>query len=188
MVDERTLGPRTRRLLVIAANLLFDEGRLDVEQDNPDRWILFDRYPRTTKGQDARWRDRALQSFEDLAADIDKLGTPVPRCTADEVALWLMLDLASGIEEEREAWPELWTMVTELPAHRHDFDWDSLRENLFEDTDFLMLYSPALDGLDDPADEVNQALGIGENLQPQHWFTLFGGAAPRTRAAGDLPP
>jgi len=63
-----------------------------------------------------------------------------------------------------------------------------LRENLFEDTDFLMPYSPASGGLDDPADEVNQALGIGENLQPQHWFTRFGGAKPRTRPAGDLPP
>ena len=86
-----------------------------------------------------------------------------------------MLDRASAIEVDRDAWPTLWSTVIRQPASR-DFDWPSLREDLFEDTDFLMLYAPELDGVDDPDDEVNQSLGIGEHLRPRDWFTPFGGA------------
>ena len=51
-----------------------------------------------------------------------------------------------------------------------------MREDLFEDTDFLMLYAPELDGVDNPDDQVNQSLGIGEHLRPRNWFTPFGSA------------
>ena len=72
-----------------------------------------------------------------------------------------------------------WSTVIRQPASRDDSDWPSLRENLFEDTDFLMLYAPELDGVDDADDEVNQSLGIGEHLRPRDWFTPFGRASPR---------
>ncbi|HEY5847260.1 MAG TPA: hypothetical protein VIU11_16295 [Nakamurella sp.] len=184
MSEDLALTPRTRQLLLIAADLLFDEGREDLDQVDPNPWGLFERYPRLAKTQNAVWRRRALHSFDDLAADIRRLGTPIPRCTADEVALWLMVDRASAIEEDREAWPTLWSTVIEHPARPDDFDRPSLRENLFEDTDFLMLYAPELDGVDDPDDEINQSLGIGEHLHPRGWFTLFGGETPRPPGTG----
>jgi hypothetical protein len=179
MADDLALTPRTRQLLLIAAELLFDEGREDLDQDDPNPWGLFDLYPRLVATESKDWRRQALRSYDQLAADIRELGTPTPRCTADEVALWLMLDRASAIEVDRDAWPTLWSTVIRQPASRDDFDWPSLREDLFEDTDFLMLYAPELDGVDDPDDEVNQSLGIGEHLRPRDWFTPFGGASPR---------
>jgi hypothetical protein len=38
MADNLVLTPRTRQLLLIAADLLFDEGREDLDQDNPNPW------------------------------------------------------------------------------------------------------------------------------------------------------
>jgi len=179
MGGDVVLTQRTSHLLLIAADLLFDEGREDLDQHDPKHWVLFDAYPPLVAGQSADWRRRALQSFDDLSGDIRMLGAPIPRCTADEVALWLMLDRASAIEEDEDAWPDLWSTVVKHPSSPDDVEWPSLREDLLEDTDFLMLYAPELDGVDDPNDEVNQAMGIGEHLHPRGWFTLFGGAVPR---------
>lgn len=104
MADDLALTPRTRQLLLIAADLLFDEGREDLDQDDPNPWGLFDLYPRLVATQSKDGRRQALRSYDQLAADIRELGTPIPRCTADEVALWLMLDRASAIEADRDAW------------------------------------------------------------------------------------
>jgi hypothetical protein len=175
--DDLALTPRTRQLLLIAAELLSDEGREDLDQDDPNPWGLFDLYPRLVATQNKDWRRQALRSYDQLAADILELGTPIPRCTADEVALWLMLDRASAIEVDRDAWPTLWSTVIQQPASRDDFDWPSLREDLFEDTDFLMLYAPEL-GDGRPGREVNQSLGIGEHLRPLGLVHPFGGASP----------
>jgi len=184
MSEDLALTPRTQALLLIAADLLFDEGREDLDQDDPNPWGLFELYPRLVVTQNKDWRRQALQSYDQLAAEIREHGTPIPRCTADEVALWLMLDRASAIEVDRDAWPALWSTVIRQPASRDDFDWPSLREDLFEDTDFLMLYAPELDGVDDPDDEVNQSLGIGEHLRPRDWFTPFGGPTSRAPDPG----
>jgi len=180
MGEDHALTPRTRQLLLIAADLLFDEGRQDLDQEDPNPWALFDRYPPLVAGQNAHWRRQAVQSFDHLPADIRTLEIPIPRCTADEVALWLMLDRASAIEEDPDAWPGLWSSIVKIASSPDDFDWPSLREDLFEDTDFLLLYAPGTHGIDDPDDEVHQSLGIGEHLRPQGWFTTFGGATLRT--------
>ena len=56
MADDLALTPRTRQLLLIAADLLFDEGREDLDQDDPNPWGLFDRYPRLVATQNNDWR------------------------------------------------------------------------------------------------------------------------------------
>jgi hypothetical protein len=56
MAEDLALTPRTRQLLLIAAELLFDEGREDFDQNNPNPWGLFDLYPRLVATQSKDWR------------------------------------------------------------------------------------------------------------------------------------
>lgn len=177
MPDVDPIAPRTRHLLMVAAEMLPDQGREDIDEDDPARWLLFDRYPRITHGRDAGWRRRALRAYGDLAAIINSGQFPRPGCTAEEMALWLIIELAAAFEQDRDAWPTIWSELQALPATADDFNWDELREDLFEDHDFLMLYSPDLDGIEDPLDHVNTQLRIGPYLRPQDWFTPFGESA-----------
>ena len=45
-----------------------DQGREDIDQNDPAKWLLFDRYPHITHGRDADWRRRALRAYGDLVA------------------------------------------------------------------------------------------------------------------------
>lgn len=174
--DDDLITPRTRRLLVIAGEMLHDGGRSDIDGD-PHRWLLFDRYPRITHTRDAAWRRRALQSYDDLVAAMNSDRDPYPNCTADELALWFMIEMAAAFEQDRDAWPTVWSSAAALPESPDDFNWHELRDDLFQDHDFLMLYSPDLDGIEDPANQDNVTLGIGPYLRPQDWFTPFGESA-----------
>lgn len=174
--EDDLITPRTKELLAIAGEMLRDEGRSDID-DSTDHWLLFDRYPRITHTREAAWRLRALQSFDDLVAAMNNDRNPYPNCTGDELALWFMIELAAAFEQDRDAWPTVWSAVAALPARPDDFNWHQLRESLFQDHDFLMLYSPDLDGIEDPDNEDNAAMGIGPYLRPQQWFTPFGESA-----------
>lgn len=112
-------------------------------------------------------RRRALQAYGDLAAIFKSGQLPRPACTAEEIALWLIIELAAAFEQDRDAWPTNWSELRTIPPTANDFNWDELREDLFEDHDFLMLYSPDLDGIEDPLEHVNAQLRIGPYLQPQ---------------------
>lgn len=177
MADVDPISPRSRHLLMVAAEMLPDQGREDIDQDDPSQWLLFDRYPRITHDRDANWRRRALRAYGDLAAMIKNGQIPQPGCTAEEMALWFIIELAAAFEQDRDAWPTIWSEVQELPSTADDFNWDELRDDLFEDHDFLMLYSPDLDGIEDPLDAVNAQMRIGPYLRPQDWFTPFGESA-----------
>ena len=68
MSEDLALTPRTQELLLIAADLLFDEGREDLDQDDPNPWGLFELYPRLVVTQNKDWRRQALRSYDQLAA------------------------------------------------------------------------------------------------------------------------
>jgi hypothetical protein len=177
VATDELITPRTKGLLVIAGEMLRDEGRSDVEDDDLNQWLLFDRYPRITHSRDAAWRRRALQSYDHLVAAMNSGRDPHPQCTAEEMALWFMIELAEAFEQDRGEWPTVWAEIEEFAASRDDFNWDDLREDLFQDQDFLMLYSPELDGIEDPANGFNAMMRIGPYLRPQDWFTPFGESA-----------
>jgi hypothetical protein len=50
------------------------------------------------------------------------------------------------------------------------FDW--LSELLLADEDVLMLYNPALDGIEDPRSSIAQQQGCS-GLHPNDWFNRF---------------
>ncbi|MFD6425931.1 hypothetical protein [Streptomyces sp. NPDC060198] len=143
---------------------------------------VFTRLPRVTFGVGAAWRRRFVRAVEDVASDLEHGWWPEPTCTAEELALHLAIEDARAAEEPW-AVPE-GRGATGLsggavpPAHRDDHDFDGCAEMFFQDTDVLMLYDAGLDGVEDPEDEANQRLGIGD-LRPSAWFAPFLNVTPR---------
>jgi len=159
-----------------------DSVRDDIPDEDERIWLIFDEYPALTFTQNAEWRRRAARAFLNLAADLAAGALPLPRCPAEEMALHLILNAASGWDEDTEP-DEARTLLMNIPARAEDHDWETLRDTLFRDHDILTLYDPAAEGIADPADPRNQAITMGD-YRPAAWFTWFASAQPRdpTRA------
>jgi hypothetical protein len=169
------LTPRTAAVLYAAAQVLADGAYDDVDAhgDEPvdgSGWMLLDRLPRLTWGQDAVWRRQTARAFDDLAADLAAGAYPRPTCPGEEMALHLVLadapDLADPDAPGRP--PEL----DHLPAHPDDFDWEQASETLLQDLDVLSLFDAAVDGIEDPDSDLNRVRGIGD-YRPAAWFRTF---------------
>ncbi|MFE9852243.1 hypothetical protein ACFYPN_26090 [Streptomyces sp. NPDC005576] len=195
------LTPRTAAALYEALRRLAGDARDHAEAlgDRPlalggigEGAGFFTRLPRVTFGADAEWRQRFVRAVEDIGSDLENGWWPEPSCTAEELALHLAIEDARAAVEARAARegraPEGGTLEERAatgfpgdvgrPAHRDDDDFDGCAEMFFQDTDVLMLYDAGLDGVEDPEDEVNQRLHIGD-LRPSVWFEPFLNVAPR---------
>lgn len=181
--EQWQLTPRTADLLHGALSLLADEAHDEVETHGStpvtgpsvSRYV-FDRLPRLTWNMSAEWRRRFAHACEDLAADLDRGDWPIPRCTAEELALHLAikdgpagLEMAEDSEDERHF---------ALPEHDDDYDWEMCADCLFQDGDVLMLFDDDLDGIEDPGNPLNRQAGIGD-LRADNWFAWFNNVEPR---------
>ncbi|MFJ5984540.1 hypothetical protein [Lentzea sp. NPDC092896] len=170
---------RTAAVLWRMAGLLADHAYDDVAEYGDDpvtttvQWSVFDEFPRITWRQNAIWRRQAARSFDDLAEDLAAGRVPQPSCVAEEMALHLMLSCAA---EDGGALLE--NDFSTLAAHTDDLDWELLREVLFQDNDILELFDPSRDGIEDPDDEQNRDLRMGDYTAPA-WFTPFDGLPAR---------
>ena len=120
--------------------------------------------------QNRAWRQQFVAGFTRLAERITSLDddSVLARCTAEELALHLTINLAEAHLRDGAFSP---AAVRHLPAHGsadEDFNW--MREVLFEDHDVLMLFNPTLDGIEDDADG-------NSSLHPRDWFQPFRPAA-----------
>jgi hypothetical protein len=177
------MAPRTAAVLWSLAQILADNGYDDVEEHGSDPmrdeggWSLFNRYPRVTWGQDAAWRRQAARAYDDLALDLENGDWPLPTCPAEEMALHMILeDGPSAVEDG-------WTGLDEptlapLAEHPDDFDWDAMPDVLLQDTDVLHLFEPDLDGIEDPEEELNVDMAMGD-YRPSAWFKAFANMQPR---------
>jgi hypothetical protein len=127
-------------------------------------------YPRITWRQDAVWRRQAARAYDDLVDDIKAGRWPVPRCVGEEKALRLMLAEAAEVDLDGDL--RLARIVESLPEHPDDADWALADDALFQDHDLANLFRPALDGIEDPDNEVNREMGIGD-YRPAVWFRWF---------------
>lgn len=160
--DGWQMSPRMAWHLWSAARYLAEEWRTS----HPE--TLASLLPRVARPylRDSAWRRRFVAGFEHIA---DRLTAPddgavLARCTAEEIALHLTINLA------HDHWlndivspPAVW----HLPDHGAQdeaFVW--MRDVLFEDHDFLMLFNPALDGIELDTDN-------GSHLLPANWFEPF---------------
>jgi hypothetical protein len=80
------LTPRTAAVLWSVGQELADhgfddvEGHGDAEVSSEGNWLLFDRFPRITRSEDAVWRRQASRSFDDLVGDLESGHFPRPTC------------------------------------------------------------------------------------------------------------
>ncbi|MGW2281460.1 hypothetical protein [Streptomyces sp. NPDC001770] len=181
------LTPRTAAALHEALRLLARRAREDAAAlgDRPlapggigEKSGVFTRLPRVTFGVGAAWRLRFARAVGSIGDDLHNGWWPEPTCTAEEVALHLAIEDARAAVEAGAAAGTGPRGGGALPAHRDDHDFDACAEMFFQDTDVLMLYDAGLDGMEDPDDEVNQRLGIGD-LRPAAWFEPFLNVTPR---------
>lgn len=105
---------------------------------------------------------------ERIAGGLQEM-TDVATCTADEIALHMIIDRAGELENEGffdEGW------IDALDRRPKDTDFVGIKDTLFEDLDALFLFDPALDGVEDPDSEAYQIEGFA-NLHPRDWFKTF---------------
>ncbi|MFD4242666.1 hypothetical protein ACFWP3_13855 [Streptomyces sp. NPDC058525] len=171
------LTPRTADVLYTELCLLADQAYDECEElgDGPvvpgeheGDWGVFTHLPKLTFGTDLQWRRRFARAADDLAGDLERGQWPQPSCTAEELALHLAVRDAGERGDE-----DLDTGRRErLPAHRDDYDFDMCSEAFFQDSDVLMLYSARFAGIEEPDDETNLRMGIGD-LRASAWFEPF---------------
>ncbi|MFE6052878.1 hypothetical protein ACFQ6N_19145 [Kitasatospora sp. NPDC056446] len=181
------LTPRTAAILHSALSVLADQAYDDADElgdgvvrtGEDGTWGVFGRLPRLTWKQDHQWRRAFARACDDLSNDLEAGQQPEPTCPAEEMALHLALADAPSTRELLEDLPK----HQALPHHADDYDWDACTDLLFQDTDILMLFSPRLDGIEDPDDTANQAMGIGD-MRPAAWFKPFDNVEARDPKRG----
>lgn len=172
------LTPRTAEALhaelSLQSDMVYDDvealGDDPVERDNGNYFLS--EFPRVTWGQSRKWRRELARACDDLVNDLEAGMLPRPRCTAEEVVLYLAIQGApTHVEEYLPEHPEDEHHI--LPQHPDDYAWEACMDLLYEDHDFLFLYERRFDGIEDPEDETNQLLHIGGSLRPESWFRPF---------------
>jgi hypothetical protein len=126
---------------------------------------VFERLPRITWRQDVVWRRRLVQAADDLAEDLEAGQWPIPRCTGEEMLLHLAISDAEhdAIDDPR---------FVDLPQHEDDCDWDGCIDELFQDTDVLMLDEADPNGVEGVVGDDSVLTRLGE-LGPHAWFEPF---------------
>lgn len=151
-----------------AALCLGDEWRMFL--DDPD--VVIEDLPRLARryGCDRAWLERFVASFDRLAERLaGQDGDDVlARCTADELALHLVIDLAEALATDNAVDPADPADLAALPDHGdEDIDFGLTRDVLFEDHDVLWLFNSSLDGIE------RQAILRSAHLHPREWFEPF---------------
>jgi hypothetical protein len=161
--DGWRMTPRMAWYLWSAALYLADEYRTS----SPDSFAKILPPVARAYAHDRAWRQQFVAGFEHLTERLGSIedGSDVlARCTAEELALHLTINIAERPLIDGAFSP---AAVCHLPDHGsadEDFDW--MRDVLFEDHDVLMLFNPALDGIENDRD-------ANSSLHPRDWFEPF---------------
>ena len=165
LYSESELTPRSAAKLWFAATLVYGFFADGLGDD-----VIAELPPLARQHAD----DRFVSAFAYRFAVIGKRiasGLPwlesIATCTADEMAVHIILSMVDDFDELTDP-----SWIEQFPAHEDDDQIEWLDDLLLQDTDVLMLYNPALDGIEDPDSPVNQQLGIA-NLHPNDWFKPF---------------
>lgn len=182
--DAGPLTPRTADLLHTALSTMADAAYDDLEEHDDDpapdsddpSWGFFTRLPRLALLQPRQWRREMARACDDLAEDLEAGELPIPRCFAEELVLHFAFDEAPAILDEKQDLED--EEHESLPEHPYDYDWSLYGDQFFQDSDILLLYQPALDGIEDPTVPLNRTNGIGD-MRPANWFAPFNNVTPR---------
>jgi hypothetical protein len=122
-----------------------------VNDSNPDDLRVLGALPSQTFDQSQFWRHQLADAATRLGEeDTSRWGTPVPRCTGEEMVLHLILRRAAVADtgsppNEACGWPD----------SANPRGWGDLFEFLFQDHDVLMLYDMPAEGAESAAGAVN---------------------------------
>jgi hypothetical protein len=190
------LTPLARRLLAAAADQVAEAGWYDLfhygdrvferpEGEDEEPWLDDDSFlgslPPLCDGQGAAWRLAMVGAVENLADDLRAGRAPNASCTAEELALHLIVGqanmLVDRLDDEDYA-EELGLPTADRISVRHRA-FDLVLEYYLQDFDVLMHYDSDLSAVvTDPEHPANLQMGIGE-LRPRAWFAPFGNTRPR---------
>lgn len=177
--------PRSAAVLAEAFWQLGEEAADDIRVYGSDRvergadWAVFDELPAVTWRLGSTWRSRFVQAAFDLAADLESGRRPLPRCTAEEMALHRALERAKEIVSDISLGEPLYAdLAKHLPEDPLDYDWNVCIDVFLQDTDVLGLYSVRVSDSQPFGSELfAQAL----QLHPVDWFTTFPNMTSRER-------
>lgn len=180
MSNRDPLTKRMRTALSVALSVIADGIYDDVEEhggtaitpSNRHEFAWLAEFPILTWPQGRRWRRDLARAADDLAHDIDTGGLPEPRCPAEEAILWLAI---RGGEAETVAEARHWPISRER--------WLDAHNDLVQDWDIGMLWDAQMDGREEPSDDLNQLIGMGDH-RPEGWFTGFDNMTPRDPKRG----
>lgn len=178
--DDEWITPRSAAQLWVAARVLadtFHEHFPDVVAGIPLSDSEFGRLPMVVCGPAPDWYARFIVAVEDLRDDLAAGHYPTPRCTAEEMALHLILeDIEEHFDAEMRSNSQL---LLSLPASPRDGDWESIAYLLYQDRMVRRLIEAEFDGIAYD-DELAREFGI-DRLLLDEWFTPIDGCEPRSR-------
>jgi hypothetical protein len=180
------LTPRNAARLWAAATHLadaLDEDLGDVEAHIPLHGSEWGRLPWLVSldlvGPD--WCGQFIDAAVTLADDLAGGRCPVPRCTAEEVALQFVLE--DVVEPDDEVSVRLPGSCRGLPTREHDGEWEGLAVALFPYPKVRRLIADGFAGITDDYELVAETGLV--RLAVYNWFGPFGEAPTRPVAACD---
>lgn len=169
LYESSAISPRLAGRLWYGAQLLADtyadpDFHFDLRTELPR---IADRYA------DDEWLERFAARFRAVAdrlADqtigVEQLAT----CTADELVIHIIIDTLTSLDADDVLANQPW--LAALPNGPGFDELEAARELCLQDNDVMMLFNPALDGIEDPVDPVQERQGAA-NLHPRDWFSPF---------------
>lgn len=158
LYSDSPLTPRSAAKIWAIAEIIYDDFQHGLGGE-----ILATLPPLARRHADERFESAFASRFAIVAKRVAE-GLPwlesIATCTADEMAIHVILAMVNHVDDlDDPGW------IEDLPIDEDDDQIEWLDDLLLQDTDVLMLYNPALDGIEDPDSPVNQQLGIA-NLHP----------------------
>ncbi|MFJ5851171.1 hypothetical protein [Streptomyces sp. NPDC092903] len=190
------LTPLAARLLAVGADQVAEAGWHDLfhygdrvferpEDEDDELWLGDDSFlgnlPPLCDGQGAAWRLAMVGAVKNLADDLRAGRAPNASCTAEELALHLIVGRTKELVDLLD--DDDYTKELGLPAGdrisvRHRA-FDLVLDYYLQDFDVLMHYDSDLsEVVTDPDHPANLQLSIGD-LRPRAWFAPFGNTRPR---------
>ena len=173
------MSKRLREALNIALSLMADEiyddidehGGTPVSPSNRDEFNWLGAFPTLTWREGRDWRRKLARAADDLANDLDAGRLPEPRCIAEEAVLWLAMHREGPAVADVKKW--------RISQDR----WEDAHSELVQDWDIALLWDPSMDGREQPDDDLNRRMGIGD-YRPTAWYSTFANMEPRDPGRG----
>jgi hypothetical protein len=177
------LTARNAAQLWVAATSL--AGALDAQLDDTRASVLpylseWERMPWVVQNAGSEWSGQFVDSVVILADDVASGRCPIPRCTAEEMAMQLVLEDVTD-PPDSNARDQLNDIARGLPVSDWDEEWDDVAASLFPYPKVRRLVADRFGGHVDDYELVAETGLV--RLAAHRWFDPFDDCAPRRPAS-----